>query len=88
MTALEPERRRTSPAQQRAWTLARRRAARAHHPDRGGDVATYLDALAAVDAHFGVPAAGGRPLPPAPPVVAAARRRRRPLRAVQTRLPR
>lgn len=75
----------TSPAQQRAWTLARHRAARTYHPDRGGDVATYLDALAAVDARFGFPAASDHE---APKVVGASRRRRRPLRAVRTRLPR
>ncbi len=40
------------------WRRARARAARRHHPDMGGDVETYLDALLAVDAQFGVGAFG------------------------------
>lgn len=36
------------------WNRARARAARRHHPDLGGDVDTYLDALRVVDAKFGV----------------------------------
>lgn len=36
-----------------AWRAARRRAARAHHPDRGGDAQAYLAALAEVDERFG-----------------------------------
>lgn len=36
------------------WSRARARAAREHHPDRGGDVQAYLSALSAVDARFGV----------------------------------
>jgi len=38
----------------RQWSRARARAARQHHPDRGGDVDTYLNALQKVDAQFGV----------------------------------
>lgn len=40
------------------WRRARARVARQHHPDMGGNVDTYLDALLAVDAHFGVGAYG------------------------------
>ncbi|MEP6854802.1 MAG: hypothetical protein ABJA33_04995 [Pedococcus sp.] len=36
------------------WRRARARASRQHHPDLGGDVHIYLDALRAVDAQFGV----------------------------------
>lgn len=36
------------------WNRARARTARQHHPDLGGDVDTYLDALRVVDAQFGV----------------------------------
>lgn len=36
------------------WSRARARAARQHHPDLGGDVDTYLDALRGIDAKFGV----------------------------------
>lgn len=40
------------------WARARARAARDHHPDRGGDVHTYLEALHQVDVRYGVAAAG------------------------------
>ncbi len=36
------------------WALRRRRAAMAHHPDRGGQSEKYLAALAAVDRAFGL----------------------------------
>lgn len=36
------------------WSRARARAARQHHPDMGGDVEAYLNALSAVDTQFGV----------------------------------
>lgn len=36
------------------WRRARVRAARQHHPDVGGDVDAYLQALRAVDVQFGV----------------------------------
>lgn len=36
------------------WSGARARAARQHHPDMGGDVDAYLNALSVVDAQFGV----------------------------------
>lgn len=36
------------------WSRARARAARQHHPDLGGDVDTYLEALRVIDAKFGV----------------------------------
>lgn len=36
------------------WRRARARAARRYHPDLGGEVDTYLDALRVVDATFGV----------------------------------
>lgn len=36
------------------WRRRRRQAARAHHPDHGGDVESYLQALAAVDAYYGL----------------------------------
>lgn len=42
------------PVARAAWSRLRRRAAALHHPDRGGDVASYLSALATVDAAFGV----------------------------------
>lgn len=35
------------------WSRARVGVARVHHPDLGGDVETYLSALAEVDARFG-----------------------------------
>lgn len=40
------------------WGRARARAARAHHPDLGGNVDTYLEALHQVDARYGVGASG------------------------------
>jgi hypothetical protein len=42
------------PTARAEWVRQRRRAAAAHHPDRGGEVDTYLSALAAVDAAFGL----------------------------------
>ncbi len=42
------------PAANAEWALARRRAAMAHHPDRGGQSGAYLAALAAVDRAFGL----------------------------------
>lgn len=42
------------PAVRAAWTRERRRAAAAHHPDLGGDMDSYLGALAAVDRAYGV----------------------------------
>lgn len=40
------------------WGRVRARAARAHHPDLGGDVDTYLEALHRVDVRYGVGAGG------------------------------
>lgn len=40
------------------WARARARAARDHHPDLGGDVHAYLEALQAVDVRYGVGGAG------------------------------
>lgn len=37
----------------KAWRRARARVAREHHPDLGGDLDTYLTAVAGVDARFG-----------------------------------
>lgn len=42
------------PAARAEWARLRRRAAAAHHPDRGGDSEAYLSALAALDQAFGV----------------------------------
>jgi len=42
------------PAARAEWALRRRRAAMAHHPDRGGESEKYLAALAAVDRAFGL----------------------------------
>ena len=36
------------------WARARARAARAHHPDLGGDAESYLEALRQVDLRYGV----------------------------------
>jgi hypothetical protein len=47
------------PAARTEWSRLRRRAAAAHHPDRGGDVATYLASLAAIDAAVGTDHASG-----------------------------
>jgi hypothetical protein len=66
-----------------AWRSARREAARRHHPDRGGTVQEYLDALAAVDASFaGAPVVVRRRA-----MARAARRLRRLLRRSRRRLP-
>ncbi len=40
------------PALREQWRLERRQAARRLHPDRGGDVETYLAALARIDASY------------------------------------
>lgn len=40
------------PALREQWRLERRQAARRLHPDRGGDVETYLAALARIDARY------------------------------------
>lgn len=40
------------------WARARARVARAHHPDLGGEVHTYLEALHQVDLRYGVGVAG------------------------------
>ena len=40
------------------WSRARARAARGHHPDLGGDVNAYLEALREVDLRYGVGPAG------------------------------
>jgi len=42
------------PVARSEWARRRRRAAAVHHPDRGGDTDSYLAALAAIDAAFGV----------------------------------
>lgn len=39
------------------WARARARAARAHHPDLGGDSESYLEALRQVDRRYGVTSA-------------------------------
>jgi len=45
-----------------AWQRARRAVARRHHPDLGGDLATYLRLLAEVDRRHGFThRAGSRP---------------------------
>jgi len=44
----------SDPADHAEWALRRRRAAMAHHPDRGGQSEKYLAALAAVDRAFGL----------------------------------
>jgi len=43
------------PGARTEWARLRRRAAAAHHPDRGGDVDAYLSAMAAIDRAFAVP---------------------------------
>jgi hypothetical protein len=45
----------TSPRQRRdrQWAAARRAAARAHHPDLGGDPGAFIAALTAIDAAYG-----------------------------------
>lgn len=65
--------------QQRA---ARRALIKAHHPDRGGDPARFVELLAELD---------GSPAPPPVEVVATRsrrRRRRQAVRALRQRLPR
>lgn len=57
------------------WQAARAHVARRHHPDRGGDVETYLAALADVDARFGQGRARSTEGEVAPTVVVAVRRR-------------
>ena len=37
-----------------AWRAERRRAARSHHPDLGGDAQEYLRVIAAIDAKYGL----------------------------------
>jgi hypothetical protein len=37
-----------------AWRAERRRAARDHHPDVGGDTQEYLRVITAIDARYGV----------------------------------
>ena len=89
------------PTARAEWARLRRRAAAAHHPDRGGDVESYLEALAAVDAQFGIridPAAAPGSPPTETPLgvrrtwrgsrMRLARRRRRFVRTIRTRLPR
>jgi len=45
-----------------AWRADRRRAARIHHPDVGGDAQEYLRVIAAIDAQYGLCAdPGGDP---------------------------
>lgn len=43
----------TDPQRRAQWEAERRRVARRHHPDLGGDTASYLAALAEVDRRFG-----------------------------------
>lgn len=87
-----------------AWRAERRRAARAHHPDLGGDAQEYLRVIAAIDARYGLCVdPGGRPPGAAhahtttgtDPVTTIrralrrwARRTRRLTRTLPTRLPR
>ncbi len=40
------------PALREQWRLERRQTARRLHPDRGGDISTYLEALARIDARY------------------------------------
>ena len=76
---------------------ARRAVIKAHHPDRGGDPAMFVELLAAIDRSYGAPGAGpgrldvgARPAPtatgrpPAPAATAAARSRRPALRHLLT----
>lgn len=78
----------------RAWRLARRRAAREHHPDLGGRPEAYLRALEQIDRQF-----LGTPDPPVADVQARGstiarryrayrRRARQARRGVRARLPR
>ena len=47
-----------------AWRADRRRAARDHHPDVGGDTQEYLRLIAAIDARYGLCVdPGGTPRP-------------------------
>ena len=73
----------TGSARETARRYARREAARRHHPDRGGTVQEYLDAVAAVDAHF----AGDPVIVRRRALARAARRLRRLLRRWGRRLP-
>ena len=43
----------TQPSRDREWAAARRAAARAHHPDVGGDPDAFVAALTAIDAAYG-----------------------------------
>jgi hypothetical protein len=79
------------------WRRARRAVARRHHPDRGGDSATYLAELAEVDRRFGVgladapppcPSVRGPRVPRRSPRRRLARTVRRVTRGVRARLPR
>jgi hypothetical protein len=86
------------PALRSRWARQRRRAAAAHHPDRGGDTDSYMAALAAVDYAFGVDEAGERGATVGAEVqvrrswrgsrMRVARRTRRAVRTVRSRLPR
>ncbi|MGV8965765.1 MAG: hypothetical protein ACOH2F_05755 [Cellulomonas sp.] len=87
-----------------AWRAERRRAARNHHPDVGGDTQEYLRVIAAIDSRYGlcVDPGGGTPTParvitttPVGRLITTRRafRRgvrctRRLIRTIQTRLPR
>lgn len=81
------------PGRAAAWGRARARAARAHHPDLGGDVNTYLEALRQVDARYGVGAAGAPDLhvhrsgAPSARLRRTARAARRVTRSMTRRLP-
>lgn len=87
-----------------AWRAERRRAARRHHPDVGGDAQEYLRVIAATDARYGLCVdPGGRPSGPTQARTTTradllttprrtvrrwARRTRRLTRTLPTRLPR
>lgn len=88
MTIMGPD----DPARLAAWRRARRLAARANHPDLGGDERDYLAAIAAVDRRFGV-ASHQSGAPAREPSrrglrLMGRRPRRRLVRAIRQRLPR
>jgi len=50
------------PTARTEWARQRRRAAAAHHPDRGGDADAYLSAMGAIDRAFAVPGEATSPI--------------------------
>lgn len=77
------------PHADRAYREARRAAARAHHPDAGGDAQALIDALRAVDARYARSSSVGSTRSTSSPIVGLSRRSllTRRLKAVRSMLP-